>query len=149
MSNSLRPHGLLPGSSAHGISPWVAISFSRLLPQFGTCSVSKNLSFFTSNKIAYNTSFLSVHISNNRTNYIITSINFISIKRYIYLILICIICKTYRRCRFGPWVEKTLWEIATHSSISAWKIPWTEEPGGLQSKGCKEPDMTEYACTHA
>ena len=26
-------------------------------------------------------------------------------------------------------------EIATHSSILAWKIPWTEEPGGLQSKG--------------
>ena len=26
-------------------------------------------------------------------------------------------------------------EIATHSSILTWKIPWTEEPGGLQSKG--------------
>ena len=26
-------------------------------------------------------------------------------------------------------------EIATHSSIFAWKIPWTEEPGGLQSVG--------------
>ena len=26
-------------------------------------------------------------------------------------------------------------EIATHSSIFAWKIPWTEEPGGLQSMG--------------
>ena len=25
-------------------------------------------------------------------------------------------------------------EIATHSSILAWRIPWTEEPGGLQSK---------------
>ena len=24
-------------------------------------------------------------------------------------------------------------EMATHSSILAWKIPWTEEPGGLQS----------------
>ena len=24
-------------------------------------------------------------------------------------------------------------EMATHSSISAWQIPWTEEPGGLQS----------------
>ena len=27
-------------------------------------------------------------------------------------------------------------EMATHSSILAWKIPWTEEPGGLQSMGC-------------
>ena len=26
-------------------------------------------------------------------------------------------------------------EIATHSSILAWKIPWTEEPGGLQTMG--------------
>jgi len=26
-------------------------------------------------------------------------------------------------------------EIATHSSILAWRIPWTEEPGGLQSMG--------------
>ena len=26
-------------------------------------------------------------------------------------------------------------EMATHSSILAWKIPWTEEPGGLQSLG--------------
>ena len=31
----------------------------------------------------------------------------------------------------------------THSSILAWKIPWTEEPGGLYSPwGCKELNMT-------
>ena len=34
-------------------------------------------------------------------------------------------------------------EMATHSSILAWKIPWTEEPGGLQSMGCKESDTIE------
>ena len=28
-------------------------------------------------------------------------------------------------------------EMATHSSILAWKIPWVEEPGGLQSMGSK------------
>ena len=28
-------------------------------------------------------------------------------------------------------------EMATHSSVLAWKIPWTEEPGGLQSKGSR------------
>ena len=34
------------------------------------------------------------------------------------------------------WVEKTLeWDVATHSSTLAWKIPWTEELGGLQSVG--------------
>ena len=34
-------------------------------------------------------------------------------------------------------------EMATHSGILAWRIPWTEEPGGLQSMGCKELDMTD------
>ena len=34
-------------------------------------------------------------------------------------------------------------EMATCSSILAWKIPWTEEPGGLQSMGHKVLDMTE------
>ena len=35
-------------------------------------------------------------------------------------------------------------EMATHSSILAWKIPWTEEPGRLQSTwGCKELERTE------
>ena len=33
-------------------------------------------------------------------------------------------------------------EMATHSSILAWKIPWTEEPGGLQSMGRQESDTT-------
>ena len=33
-------------------------------------------------------------------------------------------------------------EIATHSSILAWRIPWTEEPGGLQSTGLQESDTT-------
>ena len=35
--------------------------------------------------------------------------------------------------------------MTTHSSNPAWKIPWTEEPGGLQSLGCKELNMTEVA----
>ena len=39
------------------------------------------------------------------------------------------------------WVRSLGWEdpvekeMASHSSILAWKIPWTEEPGGLQSTG--------------
>ena len=37
---------------------------------------------------------------------------------------------------------------ATHSSILAWRIPWTEESGGLQSMSYKELDMTE-ATEHA
>ena len=34
-------------------------------------------------------------------------------------------------------------EMATHSSILAWRIPWMEELGGLQSTGHKESDTTE------
>ena len=33
--------------------------------------------------------------------------------------------------------------MVTHSSVLAWKIPWTEEPGRLQSMGHKELDTTE------
>ena len=33
--------------------------------------------------------------------------------------------------------------MAIHSSTLAWRIPWTEEPGGLQSVGHKESDTTE------
>ena len=47
------------------------------------------------------------------------------------------------------WVRSLGWEdtlekgMATHSSILAWRIPWTEEPGRLQSKGRTELDATE------
>ena len=34
-------------------------------------------------------------------------------------------------------------EMASHSSVLAWRIPWTEELGGLQSMGRKESDMSE------
>ena len=34
-------------------------------------------------------------------------------------------------------------EMATHSNTLAWKIPWMEEPGRLQSMGHKQLDMTE------
>ena len=41
------------------------------------------------------------------------------------------------RVGFDPWVEKIPLEkeMATHSSILAWRIPWTEELCGLQSTG--------------
>ena len=34
-------------------------------------------------------------------------------------------------------------EVATHSSILAWRTPWTEEPGGLQSMGSQRVGQTE------
>ena len=43
-------------------------------------------------------------------------------------------CRRHRRHGFHPWIEKIPWRRkATHSSILAWEIPWTEEPGRLQS----------------
>ena len=47
------------------------------------------------------------------------------------------ICLQCRRCGFDPWVGKIPLEkgMATHSSILAWRIPWTEESGRLQSMG--------------
>ena len=47
------------------------------------------------------------------------------------------------------WVPSLAWEdaleegMATHFSSLAWKIPWREEPGRLQSAGCIESDTTE------
>ena len=47
------------------------------------------------------------------------------------------------------WVQSLSWEdpleneMATRSSILAWKIPWTEEPGGYSSWDGKDSDMTE------
>ena len=38
--------------------------------------------------------------------------------------------------------------MAPHSSTLAWKIPWTEEPGRLQSMGRKKSDMTERLHFH-
>ena len=46
------------------------------------------------------------------------------------------------------WVQPLGWEgpvemgTATHSSILAWRVPWTEEPGGLQSRGSQGSDAT-------
>ena len=39
-------------------------------------------------------------------------------------------------------------EMATHSSILAWRIPGTEEPGGPQSMGSQELDTSEHTHTH-
>ena len=34
-------------------------------------------------------------------------------------------------------------KMATHSSILAWEVLWTEEPGRYSPRGCKESDVTE------
>ena len=42
------------------------------------------------------------------------------------------------RHRLDPWEEPLEEEMASHSSILAWRIPWTEEPGGLESTGSQK-----------
>ena len=63
-------------------------------------------------------------------------------------------CRRCKRHRFDSWVRKILWsrKMAICSSILAWKIPWTEEPGirglaGYCPCDCKvRPD---WACRHS
>ena len=45
------------------------------------------------------------------------------------------------------WEDPLEREMATHSSIPAWRIPWTEEPGGPQSVGVQRVPRTEHAHT--
>ena len=42
------------------------------------------------------------------------------------------------------WEDPLEKEMTTHSSILAWEVPWTEEPGGVE----KSKTLTEYACIH-
>ena len=48
--------------------------------------------------------------------------------------------------RYLGWEDPLEKEMATHSSILAWRIPWTEEPGGLQSTGSQRvgPDWATF-----
>ena len=52
------------------------------------------------------------------------------------------------------WVQSLGWEdplekeMATHSSILAWRIPWREEPGGLQAMGLQTSDTIERLHFH-
>ena len=45
--------------------------------------------------------------------------------------------------RYLGWEDPLEVEMAAHSSVLSWRSPWTEEPGGLQSTGCRELDTTE------
>ena len=58
-------------------------------------------------------------------------------------------CKRHKRCGFDPWVGKipckTEWQPTP--VFLPGESPWTEEPGGLQFKGCKELDKTEVTNT--
>jgi len=46
------------------------------------------------------------------------------------------------KIRFLGWEDPLEKEMATHSSVLAWEIPWTVEPDRLHSMGSQESDMT-------
>ena len=78
---------------------------------------------------------------------------------FVFLILSCLSChsfngsgvenppamqETRETCvRSLVWKDPLEEEMATHSSVLAWKIPWSEKPGGLQSMVRKRLDTTE------
>ena len=53
-------------------------------------------------------------------------------------------CRRHKETRVQSpgWEDPLEEEEATHSSLLAWRIPWTEEPGGLQSRGSQELGTT-------
>ena len=57
-------------------------------------------------------------------------------------------------CQCGRWLWSLGWEVplekemATHSSILAWEIPWTEEHGGLQSSVAKSHTWLKWLSMH-
>ena len=68
-------------------------------------------------------------------------------KRYLYVTDVAQAIKSLSamqetRVRFLGWEDALEKEMATHSSVLAWRISWTEEPGGLQSMGLQESDTT-------
>ena len=69
-------------------------------------------------------------------NFIISSAEYIIIYNTLDIISVLLIC----------YLEKAM---APHSSTFAWKIPWMEEPGRLQSMGSLELDTTERLHFHA
>ena len=52
--------------------------------------------------------------------------------------------------QFMGWEDPLEEGMATHSSIRAWRIPWTEEPGGLESIELQKVrhDWNDLACMH-
>ena len=70
---------------------------------------------------------------------------------YSFLLPFCWVAQMVKNPLAMPeaWVQSLGWEdtlehgMATHSSILAWRIPWTEEPGGYSPWDSKESDTTE------
>ena len=193
--------GSLKGSSVYGISQarileWVAIFFSRYLPNPGIQPVSPALAgrFFTTELLGkpiinmsisiYKTkSFLDdlsklsmvinllksfhkwhksqvklkIHQSFQAVKWMLNPIEIAALS---YLHMLChtlgfprssfckeTACSVGDRGLFLGWEDPLEKEMATHSSVLTWRIPWTEKPCGLQSMELQESDTT-YLLNH-
>ena len=59
-------------------------------------------------------------------------------------------CRRRKRQEFSPWVGKIPWKKKWQPTPGfAWEIPWTEEPGRLQSMGSQESDTVEWLSVQA
>ena len=59
-----------------------------------------------------------------------------------YSSLLGLVSRRLSWCSFARIIYGCEREMATHSSILAWRIPWTEEPSRLQSEGSRESETT-------
>ena len=66
---------------------------------------------------------------------------------YIYICVCVCVCVCVYTYTYKLYILKL--EVATHSAIRAWRIPWTEKPEGYSPWGCKELDMAGWLNTHA
>ena len=63
------------------------------------------------------------------------SIPLMGLLRWLSVKRICLSMQEMLIQSLGCWEDPLLEEMETHSNILAWRIPWSEEPGGLQSLG--------------
>ena len=98
----------------------------------------------------------SLPLSYQGSLYICIYIQCLYIHTHIYIYKTSLVAQTVKslpamwetRVWFLGWEDSLEEEMATHSSILAWRIPWTEEPGGLQSMGLQRVGQ-DWATKHS
>ena len=148
MSNSLWPHGLQPTRLLYprdflGKNTWVG-SHSLLQGIFPTQRLNLCLRHFGQN--LYHCSDKPAHCNEEQPQ-------LLQLGASQAALVVKLACQR-RKCK--TWVRSLVWDdpleevMAAPSSILAWRIPWTEEPGGLQSRGSQRAghNWSNSAWTH-
>ena len=161
----------LPGFSVHGIFQarvleWAAISFSRgsSWPRDGTWVSCIGDIWATRETLYIKSLYIITALAQSQTecSYVYFwplywTLHYMDVLNCIIFIIgllrwfgdwrTCLQCRRHQRYRLDSWVRKFPPEedTAACSSILAWRIPWTEKPGRLQSTGLKASDMTLWS----